>query len=87
MIGRTGPKTVRGTATNISTASSLAKEAGSTLTADSSRAGSDERSRKDKCGDGAPSAEGRVGSTQLICHGCKQEGKLKIVMLAGDSDI
>jgi len=57
-------------------ASNMAKKAGNALAAGANRAYSNGRSRKDKHGNGAPLAEGRVGATQPICHGSKQEEKL-----------
>jgi len=54
----------------IAMVSSLAKEAGGTSTAGSNRICSDERSREDEYSDGMPKSEGRVHSTQPICHGC-----------------
>jgi len=51
-------------------ASGLAKEAGDASTACSHRTCSNGRSRKDECGDGNPSTEGRVSSKELIHYGC-----------------
>jgi len=67
-IGATDPKTklIRGTA--IATASSLAKKARSILTAGSSRAYSNKRSRENECRNGMPHVEGKVCPTKPICH-------------------
>jgi len=51
-------------------ASDLAKKAGDASTVGSYRTCSDGRYRKNKCGDGDPSTEGRVSSKEPICYGC-----------------
>ena len=55
--------------------SSLAKEAGDVSTVGSHRACSNGRGRKDECGNGKPSTEGRISSKEPIGYGCGQKGK------------
>jgi len=51
--------------------SSLAKEAEVASTAGSNRTCSNEKSRKNQCGDGKTlTTRGRVLSKELICYGC-----------------
>jgi len=66
---------LRGSRANIAMTSSLAKKAGDASTVGSHRACSNGRDRKDECGDGEPSTEGRVSSRKPICYGCGQKEK------------
>jgi len=54
--------------TDISTILSIAEEAGNTPSVGDNRACSDGRSRKNKCDNGTFVAEGKVGTTQLLCY-------------------
>jgi len=66
---------LRGTRANTTTISSLAKKAGDASIAGFHSACSNERGRKDECGDDKPSTEGRVSSKKPIHYGCGQKGK------------
>jgi len=68
--GGTGPKTARGTAANIATAPSSAKETESASTVDSSRAGSDGGSRENKFDNSTFLTENRRGLMKPIYNGC-----------------
>ena len=55
---------------------SIAEEAESATSVDNDRAHSDRRSGENEYGDSVPTTEGRVGATQPICDGDRQEEEL-----------
>jgi len=57
-----------GAETKHATTISVVEEAGNTSPVDDNGACSDGRSRKNKCGDGALTTEGRVGAMQPIYY-------------------
>jgi len=65
-----------GVETEHATTISVVEEAGNASPVGDNGAHSDGRSRKNKCGDGAPTTEGRVGVTQPICHRSRQGEEL-----------
>ena len=67
--GAASPKAKQPRGTVIATTTSLAKEAGDVSLAGSNSAYSNGRSGENKHSNGAPLTEGRVCSTQPICHG------------------
>jgi len=66
--GATSSKAKQSRGTVIVTTSSLAKEARSILTVGLNRICPNGRSGEDKCSNSMPQSEGRVHSTQPICH-------------------
>ena len=71
--GATGSKVkqCRSTMTTIVTASSLAKDVGSSTTG-ANRVYSYRRSEENECSYGTPNLAGRVCTSQSICHGYRQ---------------
>jgi len=69
-IGATSFKTklTRGIIATDTTASGIAKETRGSLTVDTNRACSNERSREDKCSNDVPQSEGSVYIIQPIYH-------------------
>jgi len=49
----------------------MAKEVRNALTVDSNKICSNEKSRKDECGNGIPLTEGSVCLIKPICHRCR----------------
>jgi len=60
----------------MDTASNIAKKTGNTSAADTNRAYSNGESKKNEYSNSALLAESRVGTTQPICHGSRQEKEL-----------
>ena len=64
-------KPTRGIQAIDATAPDMAKKAGGFSTTDINRACIDERSQKNKYSDSISQSEGKVYTTQHICHGCR----------------
>ena len=73
-VGGDSSKTT-GVETDNATTISVAKETNA-FSAGNNRACSNGESREDECGDGMATAENRVGTMQLICHGGRQGEEL-----------